>query len=74
MQGCGGSLVDAVISLIHCLVIIIFLQPGPAGENAMTNTEGQDIFADMIFSRISWILTKPRKYHVGEQGLYDLLT
>ena len=32
------------------------------------NTVGQDIFTDMIFSRIS------RKYHVRDQDLNDLIT
>ena len=38
---------------------------------AMQTTVGQDIFADMIFSRISRILTKPRKHHVREYDLDD---
>ena len=37
-------------------------------------TVGQDIFADMIFSRISRILTKPRKYHVREYDFNDFVT
>ena len=35
-------------------------------------TVGQDIFADMIFSRILRILTKLRKYHVREYDFNDL--
>ena len=45
-----------------------------SGKMAIASTVGQDIFSDMIFSRISRILTKPRKYHVSEQELYDLIT
>ena len=36
------------------------------------DTVGQEIFADMIFSRILRILTKPRKYHVREYDVNDL--
>ena len=36
------------------------------------STVGQEIFVDMIFSRISRILTKPRKYHVSENNVNDL--
>ena len=38
----------------------------------LSHTVGQEIFADMIFSRISRILTKPQKYHVREYAFNDL--
>ena len=38
-------------------------------DNNVDVTVGQDIFADMMFSRI---LTKPREYHVREYDLNDL--
>ena len=38
------------------------------------STVGQDIFADMIFSRISRILTKPRTFHVRKYDFNDLFT
>ena len=43
-------------------------------QDVLVHTVGQDIFADMIFSRISWFLRKLRKYHVSKHNLYDLIT
>ena len=43
-------------------------------SNSLLSTVGQEMFADIIFSRISRILTKPRKYHVREYDFNDLFT
>ena len=40
----------------------------------LLDTVGQDIFADMILSRILLILTKPLKFHDSEQDVYDLIS
>ena len=37
-------------------------------------TVGQDIYADMIFLRLSRILTKPRKYRVRKYDFNDQFT
>ena len=42
----------------------------PSKQNV---TVRQDIFADIIFSRILRILTKPQKYHVREYDFNDYL-
>ena len=43
-------------------------------DGKLPDTVGQEIFADMIFSRISRILTKPRKCHVRKYDFNDLFT
>ena len=43
-------------------------------DNQILCTVGQEISADRIFSRISRIFTKPRKYHDREYDLNDLFT
>ena len=49
----------------------IFFVEKMVTNDPSTITVGQEIFADMIFSRI---LTKPRKYHVSEYDVNDLFT